>query len=76
MSSIFQTQIHNLKMAREGVIEGQQPVKKLSINVGDLVLVRDYTSKCFIPKYKVDFRVVHIQGNKVEVKDNNGKLSW
>ena len=29
-----------------------------------------------MPKYKVDFRVVHIQGNKVEVKDNNGKLSW
>ena len=24
----------------------------------------------------MDFRVVHIQGNKVEVKDNNGKLSW
>ena len=29
-----------------------------------------------MPKYKVDFRVVHIQGNKVEVKDNNGKVSW
>ena len=29
-----------------------------------------------MPKYKVYFRVVHIQGNKVEVKDNNGKLTW
>ena len=29
-----------------------------------------------MPKYKVDCRVVHIQGNKVEVKDNNGKLTW
>ena len=29
-----------------------------------------------MPKYKVDFRVVCIQGNKVEVKDNNGKLTW
>ena len=76
MSSIFQTQIHNLRMARECVIEGQQPIKKASIDVRDLVLVRDHTSKCFMPKYKVDFRVVHIQGNKVEVKDNNGKLSW
>ena len=63
MSSIFQTQIHNLKMAREHVIEGQQPVKKPNIDVGDLVLVRDHTSKCFMPKYKVDFRVVCIQGN-------------
>ena len=29
-----------------------------------------------MPKYKVDFRVVCIQGNRVEVKDNNDKLSW
>ena len=29
-----------------------------------------------MPKYKVDFRVVHIQGNRVEVKDKNGKLTW
>ena len=76
MSNIFQTQIHNLKMAREQVIKGQQPVKKPNIDVRDLVLVRDHTSKCFMPKYKVDFRVVRVQGNRAEVKDNNGKLSW
>ena len=76
MSNIFQTQIHNLRMAREHVIEGQQPVTKPDITVGGLVLVRDHTSKCFMPKYKVDFRVVRIQGNKVKVKDNNGKLTW
>ena len=63
MSSIFQTQIHNLKMARKWVIEGQQPVTRPNIEVGDLVLVRDHTSKCFMPKCKVDFRVVRIQGN-------------
>ena len=44
MSSIFQTQIHNLRMARECVTEGQQPVKKPNSHVGDLVLVRDHTS--------------------------------
>ena len=76
MSNIFQTQIHNLRMASKCVIEEHQPVTKPDIDVGDLVLVRDHTSKCFMPKYKVDFRVVHIQGNKVEVKDNNSKLSW
>ena len=74
MSSIFQTQIHNLRMTRECVIEGQQPVTKSDITAGDLVLVRDHTSKCFMPKYKVDFHVVQIEGNKVEVKDNNEKL--
>ena len=36
MSSIFQTQIHNLRMAREHVIEGQQPVKKPNIDVETL----------------------------------------
>ena len=76
MSTIFQTQIYNLRMAREHVIEGQQPVTKPNITVGDLVLVRDYTSKYFMSKYKVDFHVVRVEGNKVEVKDNNGKLSW
>ena len=29
-----------------------------------------------MPKYKVDFRVACIQGNRAEVKDKNGKLSW
>ena len=51
---IFQTQIHNLRMAQECIIEGQEPVKKSNIDVGNLVLVRDHTSKCFMPKYKVD----------------------
>ena len=38
MSNIFQTQIHNLRMAQERVIEGRQPVTKPNIEVGDLVL--------------------------------------
>ena len=76
MSNIFQTQIHNLRMAREHIIEGQQPVTRPNIDVRDLVLIRDHTNKCFMPKYKVDFRVVCIHGNKVEVKDNNDKLGW
>ena len=76
MSSIFQTQTHNLRMARECVIEGQQPVTKPNIAVGGLVLVRDYTSKCFMHKNKVDFHVVCTEANKVEVKENNGKLCW
>ena len=29
-----------------------------------------------MPKYRVDFCVFHIQGNKIKVRDNNGKLSW
>ena len=44
MSNIFQTQILNLTMVRECVIEGQKSVTKPNIKVGDLVLVRDHTS--------------------------------
>ena len=47
MSNIFQMQIHNLRMARECIIEGQQPVTKPDITVGNLVLVRDHTGKVF-----------------------------
>ena len=46
------------------------------INTGDLVLVKDHTSKTFMPKYKSDFCVIRVLGNKVEIKDNNGKMSW
>ena len=66
MSSIFQTQIHNLRMARERVIKGQQPVTKPNIAVGDLILVRDHTNKCFMPKYKVDFMLLEL--NEIKLK--------
>ena len=33
-------------------------------------------SKSFMPKYKTDYHVIRVLGNKVEVKDNNGKMSW
>ena len=29
-----------------------------------------------MPKYKTDYRVIRVLGNKVEFKDNNGKMSW
>ena len=70
MSNIYQVQIHNLKLARQWVIEDQKPVPDPNIKTGD------HTSKTFMPKYKADFCVICVLGNKVEVKDNNGKMSW
>ena len=58
------------------MIEDQKPVPNPDINTGDLVLVKDHTSKTFMPKYKSDFCVIRDLGNKVEVKDNNDKMSW
>ena len=76
MSYIYQAQIHNHKLARQCIIEDQKPVPDPKINTGDLVLVRDHTSKSFMPKYKTDYHVIRVLGNKVEVKDNNGKMFW
>ena len=80
MSNIYQCQIINLQLVRHRVLKlkvgDTQPSPKTDLAVGDLVLVRDHASKTFMPKYKVDFRIVRILGNKVEVKDNHGKLSF
>ena len=58
------------------MIEDQKPIPNPDINTGDLVLVKDHTSKTFMPKYKTDFHIIRVLGNKVGVKDNNGKMSW
>ena len=80
MSHIYQCQIINLQLARHRALKlkvgDTQPSLKTDLAVGDLVLIRDHASKTFMPKYKVDFRIVRILGNKVEVKDNHGKLSF
>ena len=49
------------------MIEDQKPVPNPDINTGDLVLVKDHTLKTFMPKYKTDFHVIRVLGNKVEV---------
>ena len=58
------------------MIEDQKPIPNPDINTGDLVLVKDHTSKTFMPKYKTNFCVIRVLGIKVEVKDNNGQMSW
>ena len=80
MSNIYQCQIINLQLVRHCALKlnvgDTQPSLKTDLAVGDLVLIRDHASKTFMPKYKVDFRIVRFLGNKVEVKDNHGKLSF
>ena len=72
MSNIYQCQIINLQLVRHRALKlkvgDTQPSPKTDLAVGNLVLVRDHASKTFMPKYKVDFRIVRILGNKVEVK--------
>ena len=58
------------------MIKDQKPLPNPDINTGDLVLVKEHTLKTFMPKYKTDFCVIRVLGNKVYVKDNNGKMPW
>ena len=66
---------HNLNEARKAK-DGNNK-KKSTKNpdqpkIGDNVLVRDYTSKAFQPKYK-DFCIIRLlRKNQVEIKDNHG----
>ena len=49
-----------------------KPMKPHDFKVGDLVLVRNHTSKAFQEKYQDSYRVVKLLGkNQLEVKDQN-----
>ena len=67
MSNIYQCQIikssaGKTSCAQNLKLETRNHHKKTDLAVGDLVLVRDHASKTFMPKYKVDFRIVRILG--------------
>ena len=59
-------------MCNQGSVASTNP----KIKTGDLALVSDHTSTSFMPKYKIDFHVIRILGNKAEVKESNSKKSW
>ena len=52
-----------------------KPVKPHDFKVGDLVLVRNHTSKAFQEKYQDSFHVIRLLGkNQLEVKDQTGHV--
>ena len=74
MTKLYMVIAHNLNKARKArdrkkkEKNTKEPVK---LKVGDNVLVRDYTSKAFLPKYK-DFCIVGLlRKNQIEIKDNH-----
>ena len=75
MKDIYHPVTYNIKLAREQMLKIQRPINKPEINIGDLVLIHDHTSKSFQPRFKEDYRVVSIKGNTIEVKNNHGLMS-
>ena len=52
-----------------------KPVKPHDFKVGDVVLVRNHTSKAFQEKYQDSYRVVKLLGkNQLKVKDQNNHI--
>ena len=52
-----------------------KPMKPQDFKVGDLVLVRNHTSKAFQEKYQDNYQVVRLLGkNQLEVKDQNNNV--
>ena len=70
LQNIYQLVTTNLKYARER----KQPKTKVpnKLKEGDLVLVRNHTTKSFEPWYVGDYRMVRLKGNQVEVKPVQG----
>ena len=61
MKDIYHLVTYNIKLAKERMIKNQRPVLKSEINIGDLVLVHDHTSKSFQPRFKENFRMAGIK---------------
>ena len=76
LKNVYQMVAQQLEFARTRR-DPKKPFKHdHKLQEGDLVLVRNHTSKAFQPKYKEDYRVVKFLGkNQVEIKDNHGKIS-
>ena len=78
MTKLYNIIAHNLNeagKARDRNRKGITPKEPEELKIGDNILIRDYTSKAFQPKYK-DFCIVGLLGkNQVEIKDNHGHVT-
>jgi hypothetical protein len=79
LSRVYHVVAKNLEYARGR--QAKQPTRKkenldLQYRPGDAVMVKDYTAKGFVPRYRDQFRVVTTHGeNRVTVRDIKGKES-
>ena len=62
LKNIYEVVAQNLKTTREKITDNVNPVPT-KLKEGDLVLIKDYTSKAFQPHYVGNYRIVSIKGN-------------
>ena len=74
---IYQVVAQQLLNSRERYIKkhhNQQPSEP-QLQAGDLILIKNHTTKSFEPKYKRNYRIVKIHGNNMEIWDFRGNIS-
>ena len=75
LQNLLQMTTAQIKYAAKRRNQNFKPVKSHDFKVGDLVLVRNHTSKAFQEKYQDSFQVIRLLGkNQLEVKDQKGHL--
>ena len=75
LQNLLQMTTAQIKYAAKRRNQNFKPVKPHDFKVGDLVLVRNHTSKAFQEKYQNNFQVIRLLGkNQLEVKDQKGHL--
>ena len=66
----------NLKIAHTKITENISLIPT-KLKEGDLVLIKDHTTKAFQPRYVGNYRIVSFKGNQVEVhKTEGGNTTW
>ena len=76
LKNIYEIVAQNLKTACTKITNNVSPIST-KLKEGDLVLIKDYTSKAFQPCYVGNYRIVSFKGNQVEVhKTKGGNTMW
>ena len=70
MKNLYEIVATNLKLPQEKGDLQEQP-SPTTLQPGDTVLIQNHTKDPFDPKYIVDYRVVSLKGNQVEIQPAN-----
>ena len=77
LKNIYQVVAQQLLNSRECYVRKHhnQQQSESPVQAGDLILIKDHTTKSFQPLYKGNYRVVKVHGNNVEIRDYRGNIS-
>ena len=77
LKNIYQVVAQQLLNSRERYMKKHhnQQRSESPVQAGDLILIKDNTTKSFEPLYKGIYRVVKVYGNNVKIRDYRGNIS-